>query len=323
MARMKPRQETIAMMKMSAFALAGFVAALAFAGCASPQPKGPKKILVFSKSSNYEHDAIKRKGDQLSPAEETLKKLGETNNLEFTFTKDGRLITAENIALYDAFVFYTTGDLTTSGTDHNPPMTPAGKEAFLAAIQQGKGFIGVHSATDTFHSPGNREINAARYKNDGTNVDPYIAMIGGEFIIHASQQKARMIQEDPKFPGMKGLPADFGFTEEWYTLKNFAPDLHVLLVQDTDSMKTKTGSDYCYDRPPYPATWAHRYGKGRVFYTSMGHRLDVWSNPDFQQILLGGINWAVGNVNADITPNLKKAAPHADQLPKYRGTSNP
>jgi type 1 glutamine amidotransferase len=85
-------------------------------------------------------------------------------------------------------------------------------------------------------------------------------------------------------------------------------------------MSKKTGGDYCYDRPNYPATWAHHYGQGRVFYTSMGHRDDIWKSPVFQQILLGGINWAVGNVNADVTPNLKQAAPEADQLPKYRKT---
>lgn len=304
-------------MKSFMIALAGLMAVLAWTGCASPRAQRAKKILVFTKSSNYEHDAIKRKGDQLSLGEATLKKLGETNHLEFTFSKDGRLITAENIAQYDAFLFYTTGDLTESGTDHNPPMTPAGKAAFLAAIQQGKGFVGVHSATDTFHSPGNRNIDAARFRNDGTNVDRYIQMIGGEFMIHASQQKARMICADPKFPGLQAFPADFGPTEEWYTMKNFARDLHVILVQDTSNMK-KSGSDYCYDRAPFPATWAHRYGKGRVFYTSMGHRDDVWNNPVFQQILLGGINWAVRNVNANITPNLSRVAPDADQLPKYR-----
>jgi type 1 glutamine amidotransferase len=307
-------------MKNITLTLAGLLAVLALSGCASPVSHRAKKILVFTKSSNYEHDAIKRKGDQLSLGEATLKKIGETNNLEFTFSKDGRDITAEKIAQYDAFLFYTTGDLTTSGTDRNPPMTKEGKDAFLEAIKQGKGFIGLHSATDTFHSPGNRNIDAARFRNDGTNIDPYIAMIGGEFMIHASQQKARMIQEDPKFPGMQAVPPDFGPTEEWYTMKNFAKDLHVLLVQDTVSMKTKTGGDYCYDRPPFPATWAHRYGKGRVFYTSMGHRDDVWNNPVFQQILLGGINWAVHNVNADITPNLNRVAPDADKLPAYRKT---
>jgi type 1 glutamine amidotransferase len=320
MAGMNLLQRRFGIIRIFTIALAGLAAALTWTGCASPQSKRPKKILVFTKSSNFEHDAIKRTGTNLSLGEETLKKIGETNNLEFDFTKDGRLITAENIAQYDGFVFYTTGDLTTSGTDHQPPMTREGKAAFLAAIRQGKGFVGIHSATDTFHSPGNRDGGAARFQNDGTNVDPYIAMIGGEFIIHASQQKARMIPEDPKFPGMQALPANFGPNEEWYTLKNFAPDLHVLLVQDTASMSKKTGGDYCYDRPPFPATWAHLYGKGRVFYTSMGHRDDIWKSPVFQQVLLGGINWAVRNVNADITPNLKRAAPEADQLPKYRKT---
>ena len=306
-------------MKTFTIALAGLMAALACAGCASPRSQRARKILVFSKSSNYEHSAIHRTGGQLSFAEETLKKIGEKNNLEFTFTKDGGLFTAENLAQYDAFLFYTTGDLTESGTDHNPPMPPGGKAALLAAIRKGKGFVGVHSATDTFHSPGNREIDAARFRNDGTNADPYIQMIGGEFVIHGGQQKARMICADAKFPGMQALPADFGPMEEWYTLKNFAKDLHVILAQDTSNMQ-KTGGDYCYDRPPYPATWAHPYGKGRVFYTSMGHREDVWSNPVFQQILLGGINWAARNVNANVAPNLSRVAPQADQLPKYRRT---
>ena len=304
-------------MRTFTIAMAGLMAALAWTGCASPTPQRTKKILVFSKSSNYEHSAIHRTGDQLSFAEETLKKIGETNHLEFTFTKDGRLFTAENLAQYDVFLFYTTGDLTESGTDHNPPMPPGGKAALLSAIRQGKGFVGVHSATDTFHSPGNREIDAARFQNDGTHVDPYIQMIGGEFVIHGGQQTARMICADAAFPGMEAAPADFGPLEEWYTMKNFAKDLHVILAQDTSNMK-KTGGDYCYDRPPYPATWARQYGKGRVFYTSMGHREDVWSNPVFQQILLGGINWAARNVNANVAPNLSRVAPGADQLPKYR-----
>lgn len=89
------------------------------------------------------------------------------------------------------------------------------------------------------------------------------------------------------------------------------------MVQDTTGMK-KTGGDRCYDRPSYPATWAHTYGKGRVFYTNMGHREDVWTNPVFQQILLGGINWAVGNVNAAVRPNLHSVTPQADVLPPQK-----
>ena len=234
-----------------------------------------------------------------------LLELGQKNNVEFTFTKDGSLFTPENIAKYDAFFFYTTGDLTETGTDGNPPMSKEGKAAFLQAIKNGKGFIGTHSATDTFHSPGGKQHGPARYKSDGTNADPYIQMIGAEFIIHGSQQAGHMICVDKKFPGMSEVPDNFGPVEEWYSLKDFAPNLHVLLVQDTTNMK-KNGNDRCYDRPAYPATWAHRYGKGRVFYTNMGHREDVWTNPVFQQVLVGGINWALGNTKADVSPNLFK-----------------
>jgi type 1 glutamine amidotransferase len=272
----------------------------------------PKKILFFSKSSGFEHSAIKKAGDRMSAAEEVLAKLGKEHNFEFTFSKDGGLFTPESIAKYDAFFFYTTGDLTESGTDKNPPMPKEGKAAFLAAIKAGKGFIGTHSATDTFHSPG-YNTPGGHFKADEIK-DPYIEMIGGEFILHGSQQKVHQICVDDKFSGMGAVPADFGPLEEWYSLKDFAPNLHVLLVQDTSTMK-KDGGNHCYDRPPYPATWAHMYGKGRVFYTNMGHREDVWTNPVFQQVLVGGINWAVGNVDADVSPNLDKAAPGANQLP--------
>jgi type 1 glutamine amidotransferase len=273
-----------------------------------------KKVLFFSKSASFEHSAIKRENGQLSFAEKLLSGLGQTNHIEFTFTKDGRVFTPDNIAQFDAFFFYTTGDLTETGTDGYPPMSKDGKAAFLQAIQKGKGFIGTHSATDTFHSPGNKDLGPARWKNDGDNVDPYVRMIGAEFIIHGGQQKGHMISADPKFPGMSQMPADFAPQEEWYTLKNFAPDLHVLLVQDTSHLE-KTGGNHCYDRPPYPATWAHQYGKGRVFYTSMSHREDVWSNPVFQQVLLGGINWAVRNAKADVKPNIDNVTPQASVLP--------
>jgi type 1 glutamine amidotransferase len=299
----------------------------------------PKKILFFSKSSGFQHDMIAQKNGAPSKAEKILTELGAKNNLEFTFTKDGSCFTPENIAKYDAFFFYTTGDLTEPGTDKNPPMTQEGKAALLDAIAHGKGFIGTHSATDTFHSPGGKEIGGARYIDDGTNADPYIKMLGGEFIIHGSQQRVRQICTDRNFPGMEAVTEDFGPLEEWYSLKDFAPDLHVLLVQDTSMMDKSGNNRHGYDRPPYPSTWVHEYGpvctlsafsghgaallqrhgrtgrRGRVFYTSMGHRDDIWTNPVFQKVLLGGINWAVGNVNADVTPNIQKAAPGASVLP--------
>jgi type 1 glutamine amidotransferase len=291
------------------------LAAVVLASTLASAQTAPKKILFFSKSSGFEHDMIKQQDGQPSKAEKILTELGAKNNIEFTFSKDGSIFTSENIAKYDAFFFYTTGDLTETGTDKNPPMTKAGKQAFLDAIAAGKGFIGTHSATDTFHSPNNKDHGPARHVEDGDNADPYIKMIGGEFIVHGAQQPARQICVDKNFPGMSAVPDDFGPKEEWYSLKDFAPDLHVLLVQDTSTMSKAANNKQAYDRPNYPSTWAHKYGKGRVFYTSMGHRDDIWASPVFQQVLVGGMNWALGRVDADVTPNLKQVTPQASVLP--------
>jgi type 1 glutamine amidotransferase len=67
-----------------------------------------------------------------------------------------------------------------------------------------------------------------------------------------------------------------------------------------------------YQRPPFPATWARKHGKGRVFFTSLGHREDVWESKEFQSILIGGILWALGRAEADISPNLRIVAPQAE-----------
>lgn len=263
-----------------------------------------RRILFFTKSSGHEHSSIKRNDNQLSHAEKILTELSAKHGFEVLATKDGRVFTPENLAKYDVYVFYTTGDLTTPGTDKNPPMSAEGKAAFLDAIKNGKGFVGVHSATDTFHTPGDR------YQNYGDKSDPYIQMIGGEFISHGRQQKARMIAVDTRFPGFGDLNGGFELLEEWYSLKDFAKDLHVLLVQETKGMEGKE-----YQRAPYPATWARPHGKGRVFYTSMGHREDVWTNPIFQNILLGGLSWAAGNAKADVKPNLEAVTPKYHEIP--------
>ena len=109
----------------------------------------------------------------------------------------------------------------------------------------------------------------------------------------------------PNFPGVEGLAPAFSLFEEWYVLHKFAADLHVILVQET---KTMVGKEY--HRPPFPATWARMHGKGRVFYTSMGHE-HIWSTKPFRQVLLGGIAWALYNVDADVPPNIAEVTPEA------------
>ena len=111
-------------------------------------------------------------------------------------------------------------------------MTAAGKAALPRAIEAGKGFMGVHGTTDTSHSPGNKDHGPARSQDDGAGADPFIKMLGGEFIRHDAQQAAQLIVTDSKFPGMAAIPPDYAPFEGWYSLKKFAPDLCVLLVQD-------------------------------------------------------------------------------------------
>ncbi len=282
-------------------------------------PTPAKRVLFFSKSSGYEHSVIKDPSKPYKPgpgsevaglAFQVLKALGDKNNIEFVFSKDGSLFNPQYLAQFDAYFFFTTGDLTEVGGDGAPAMSPAGKEALLAAVAGGKGFIGAHCASDTFHSPGGKDMTAQRWLDDDGNADPYIKMLGGEFIIHGAQQVSHLIIADPSFPGARGVPADNDMKEEWYSLKDFSKNLHVILVQETSGME---GAPYA--RPSYPSTWARMHGKGRVFYTNLGHRDDIWNSAMFQSVLMGGINWATGRVDADVTPNLDQAAPGANVLP--------
>jgi uncharacterized protein len=241
-----------------------------------------KHVLFYTKSSAYEHAVIARPdGQSLGFAERLLTDLGAKHGFEVVCTKDGTVFTKQNLAQCDVVVFYTCGELTSAGVDHQPPMTLEGKKNLLSAIAAGVGFVGIHSAADTF---------------DRKAHDPYLDMLGGQFATHGQQQPGTAKLVDPAFPGLKGL-GDFSFTEEWYVLKNFSPDVHVILEMQPDGMQGAA-----YQRAPYPQTWAHMSGKGRVFYTALGHRQDVWTNPAFQQLLLAGLNWTAHNVDADITP---------------------
>jgi type 1 glutamine amidotransferase len=271
-----------------------------------------RKILFFTKSSGFEHSVISWKKEKPGWAEKVLQPLGAQHRWEFTFSKDGSLFSKEYLAQFDAFFFYTTGNLCEPGTDGEPPMTEAGKQALFDAVAAGKGFIGSHSASDTFHTANEKDKGPDRYQNHGAQADSYVRFLGGEFIKHNKQQSARMRCVDPKFPGFASVKDGFELTEEWYSLKDFSDDLHVILVQETKGMD---GPDYA--RPPYPATWARKHGQGRVFYTSMGHREDVWTNPMFQEMLAGGITWALGDVQADIPPNIQEVTPEANKLQPY------
>ena len=263
----------------------------------APRSATPK-VLFFTKSSGYQHSVITRKDGQLSHAEKLLTMLGQHGGFEVVASKDGTMFDPDKIGQFDAFVFETTGILTEKG-DHNdgPPMSADGKKAFLDAIAGGKGFVGMHCATDTFHSPPNE-------------IDPYIKMIGGEFIVHGKQQVANLYVCDPAFPGAKAYPVEYKINDEWYAQKNLADDLHVVIAHRTKGMEGPM-----YQRPDFPQTWARMHDKGRVFYTSMGHREDVWENPLYHGLVTGAIQWALKKVDANVEPNIKEVTPEYNKIP--------
>ena len=317
---------------VSASALGALVFACA---CALPLSFGDanapkKKVLYFTKSSNFEHSVVKRRGGQPSFSEQVLAEFGPRHDIEFTFSKDGSLFSPDYLAQFDAVMFYTSGDLLSAGKDGHPPLTLEGKAALLDAIASGRlGFVGIHSAADTFHTGETETTNTNqartwRYRTLGTEADPYLRMLGGELIVHGTQQIARARVTNPQFPGFAALGEKIEMLEEWYSLTEFAPDLHVLLVQETTGMRDPhanntdwppAGWDTPYQRPPFPNTWARQHGQGRVFYTALGHREDVWVSEQFESLLFGGLAWVLRASDAPTPPNLDAVAPGARELP--------
>jgi type 1 glutamine amidotransferase len=278
-----------------------------------------KSVLFFTKSSGFEHAAIKVADGKPSIAEVALREIAAKHNFELTASKDGRIFDSKEFHDYAGVVFFTTGVLTEEGNDKNPPMSAAGKQAFLDAIHDGKlGFVGIHAATDTFHTQPDPQDNSNRYIAHGEQSDPYIKMIGGEFIIHGQDKDPRLqttnvIIADPKFPGLEGVHSPVSLMEEWYSMKDFAPDLHVICTLDTSTMNGNA-----YKRAPYPVVWARMHGSGKVFYNAIGDRSENWQNPFHLNLLAGGIRWAIGDTKASVPPNLKTAAPgYAEIPPKY------
>jgi type 1 glutamine amidotransferase len=291
--------------------LAACIAGFVFSATAAP-----KKVLVVTVTKGFRHSSI-------PTAEKILAELGEKSG---AFTVDfarvepkdpqfkgddakpdtnkvsaaiGQVL-AEKMSPaalknYDGVIFAnTTGDL---------PLPD--KQAFLNWIKSGKAFIGMHSATDTFdhHKP----------------VDPYVEMLGAEFRAHNKQCEIDCINQDPKHPACSHLGPTFHVKDEIYLMTNFdRSKVHGLLGLDKHP---PDGSAEGKEQTPgdYPIAWYKLYGNGRVFYTSLGHREDVW-DPNtpagfnrenskevaeaYQQHILGGIKWALGLEKAEPEQNV-------------------
>ncbi|MYH23858.1 MAG: ThuA domain-containing protein [Holophagales bacterium] len=262
----------------------------------------PVRVLFVSKSSGFQHSAIKRTDGHPSHVDTVLAQVATERGFEITSTKDAGLINATQLASFDVVIFYTTGDLTQRGGagegifrgDGNPPMSADGVSDLIAWIEAGGGFVGFHPATDTFHG-----------END--EVTPYIGMIGGEFTHHGRQFPGIVRVADARHPTMKAVEDGWKIMDEWYLFKNVAEDkLHVLALMDPGEERA---NQEVYDIAPYPIAWCRELGAGRVLYNAMGHREDVWDHEMFQAWVGDTIEWAAGEGEAAAAPNWGDVVP--------------
>lgn len=244
----------------------------------SPVTPSKKHLLVIGEEKGYRHEAV-------SHAMATLERLGkETGLWDTTLRTDTEVLTkkkleynAKNLNDFDAVLFYTGGD---------PEMDAQQKADFISFIHDdGKGFIGVHSAAITF-----------------VDWPDYGEMIGGYYDEHPWLTfDAPIIVEDPDFPGMKQWPHSFVLRDEIYQMRNYSRDnVRVLMHLDVSKLDMKNKNVHRTDGD-FAVTWAKMYGKGRVYYTTLGHVEANWDNPEFQQMMTEAIEWAMGLKNADLT----------------------
>jgi type 1 glutamine amidotransferase len=237
-----------------------------------------KKLLAIGEEKGYRHESV-------SHALATIERLGRESGLwDTTIRTDTESLTkkkleynAKNLNDFDAVLFYTAGTL---------EMDDQKKAAFLSFIHDdGKGFIGVHSATITF-----------------TDWPEYGEMIGGYFDEHPwGTFNAPIIVEDPAFPGMKQWPRSFDFTDEIYQLKDYSREkLRVLMRLDAGKLDLNNPRVHRTDKD-FAVTWAKMYGKGRVYYSTLGHREESWDRPEVREMYTEAIKWAMGLVDADVT----------------------
>ncbi len=250
----------------------------------------PKKILVITQSKGFTHGAVKRPApDQLCLAEKTLEEIGKASGVFTTVNSQDAIasITRENLKQFDAVFFYTTGILLPAGDP---------REALTDFVKSGKGFIGTHSATDTFH--GGKDAFSG-----------YVKMINGSFAGHpwGSGTTCTFTNHDPKHPAVAMYAAEFQWKDEIYQYTNFDPTT-VRVLLSLDMTKTNPKMPYLV-----PVTWVREYGEGRLFYTNLGHNESTWKDATFQKHLLTGIQWSLKLVDGPATPN-----PDAQQLQHNR-----
>lgn len=211
--------------------------------------------MMLTATRGFRHDSIPTARDVMNAM------ASSSGEFTVTMTEDVSAITASTLAGYDVLFFaLTSGEL---------PFDSEQKTAILNFVSGGKGFLGVHSATDTLY-----------------DWPDYGRLVGAYFKEHPWTQSATVLVEDQTHPSTVGLGDRFTLTEEFYTFReNPRTRVQVLLRLDPSSVGT-TGD--------YPLAWTQSYGAGRVYYNALGHFADTWRDARFQRQLAGALRWAAG-----------------------------
>lgn len=226
----------------------------------TPSDQAPARVLVVTHTTGFRHGSI-------PVAEQTLESLGRTSGaftVQFCRTADDvrTMLSPGGLAGFDAVVFAnTTGNL---------GLPDVG--AFTDWVASGHGFAGMHSAADTYH-----------------DAPAYLEMLGNEFLTHGAEATVEARVENPSHPASAPLGARFTTFDEIYkfTRQNRGA-VTMLLSLDRHPADGLPEQNQPAD---LPLAWAKSHGRGRVFYTALGHRDDVWRNPLYQQHVLGGLRW--------------------------------
>lgn len=223
---------------------------------APTSPADGDRLLVFTRTAGFRHDSI-------PDAIAAVRRVATEAGLEVDATEDPAVFHDESLSRYRAAVFLlTTGDV----------LGEEEEEAFERWMAAGRGFVGVHSASDTeYEWPFYGEI------------------VGAYFAGHPAVQTATVHIADRAHPATAGLPEIWPRTDEWYDFRsNPRPRVHVLATLDES---TYSGGSMGAD---HPIAWCREAAGGRAFYTAGGHTPESYDEPLFVAHLAGGIRWAAG-----------------------------
>ncbi|MFT5411483.1 MAG: type 1 glutamine amidotransferase [Verrucomicrobiales bacterium] len=246
---------------------------------APAKPKQARKVLVFSKTAGFRHGSIET-------GVEAMKRMGvATGAFAVTATEDDSIFEPETLKEFDAIIMLnTTGELFKSKEEGREDRL---KKSLVDFVKGGKGLVGMHSATDTYK-----------------NWKDYNDMMGGAFNGHPWHEKVRVKNLDPGHPINKAFGGkSFEVTDEIYQFREDTakPEERRMLLglsgEIEDTGKGKYGKDGLY-----PISWCDEYGEGRVFYCSLGHRDEIFWNPAVMKHYLAGIQFALGDLEADASP---------------------